>query len=127
MAQRNPLGLYMQNEIIRPIPVEQYKIYDPNHLPHGGKEAGVSFKKESSTGKRDVHKKHYKKMQLKKHKMHKKANNNFTPLAFLSRLSVDDLIIIGLIILLILESEDEPDIPLVIALGFLFISEFLQE
>lgn len=127
MVLQNPKGLFMPNEIIHPTPMEQYKIYDPNHTARINREVGILAGEEIVPRRIGVHKKRHKKMQLKKHKTHKKTKTNFTPLAFLSKLSVDDLIIIGIIVLLILESEEEIDIPLLAALGFLFISEFIQK
>ena len=58
------------------------------------------------------------------HSEKRKKEHGNAPLAFLSRLKLDDLIIVGVLLLLIFEEQEERDLPLILTLGFLLISEF---
>ena len=70
-----------------------------------------------------VHKEHIHHKKRRKMKIRKKEHSN-APLSFLSRLKFDDLIIVGILLLLVFEEQDERDLPLILSLGFLLISEF---
>lgn len=70
-----------------------------------------------------------KEKQMKKFKCASLPFNNResrSPLGFLAELKLDDLIIIGLILLLLFEEQDERDMPLIIGLVVLFILEFID-
>ena len=48
------------------------------------------------------------------------------PLSFLARLRIDDIILIALLLILIFENEQERDLSLILGVGFLLITEFLD-
>lgn len=49
-----------------------------------------------------------------------------TPLGFLDNLAYDDIILIGLIIILLAENKDNRDVPLILTLGFLFLIQYID-
>lgn len=57
--------------------------------------------------------------------VHKKRSVN--PFNFFSNINVDDLILIGVIVLLFMEEQDNRDMPLIITLAFLLIIELIED
>lgn len=57
--------------------------------------------------------------------VHKKRSGN--PLSFLSGVALDDLILIGVIVLLFMEEQEKRDMPLIITLAFLLIIELIDD
>lgn len=51
---------------------------------------------------------------------------NPKPLGFLDNLSYDDIIIAGLIIILLGESKEDRDVPLILTLAFLFLIQYID-
>ena len=59
--------------------------------------------------------------EVKKHKRHSSS-----PFDFLGRMKSDDLILIGIIVILLMEDKENRDIPLILSLGFLFLIEYIE-
>ena len=57
----------------------------------------------------------------------KQHKEEFSPFGFLAEIKLDDVIIIGLILLLLFEEQEERDMPLIIGLGILLLIEFLEK
>lgn len=57
--------------------------------------------------------------------VHKKRSGN--PLSFFSNVNLDDLILIGVIVLLFMEEQEKRDMPLIITLAFLLIIELIDD
>ncbi len=55
-------------------------------------------------------------------------NRNTPPasLGFLDSLASDDIILIGLIIILLAENKENRDVPLILTLGFLFLVQYID-
>ena len=51
---------------------------------------------------------------------------NPVSLGFFENLSNDDIILIGLIIILLAENKESRDVPLILTLGFLFLIQFID-
>lgn len=51
---------------------------------------------------------------------------NNSPFSFLDKIGYDDLIIIGILIILLAEDKENRDIPLILALAFLFIVQYIE-
>jgi len=49
-----------------------------------------------------------------------------SPFDFFGRIKTDDLILIGIIIILLMEEKENRDIPLILSLGFLFLIEYIE-
>jgi len=64
-----------------------------------------------------------KEKQIKK-TQHKKQNTS--PFDFFGKIKNDDLIILGIIVVLLLEDKENRDISLILALGFLFLIEYIE-
>jgi hypothetical protein len=54
-----------------------------------------------------------------------KRQNAF-PLSFLENIGYDDLIIVGIIVILLMEDKENRDIPLILTLAFLFLIEYIE-
>lgn len=54
------------------------------------------------------------------------CNTNKQPFDFLNKIECDDLILIGIIIILLSEDKDKRDIPLILAVAFLFIIQYID-
>lgn len=57
-----------------------------------------------------------------------KTNQRQSPnsLGFLDNLSNDDVLLVGLIIILLAESKENRDVPLILTLGFLFLIQYID-
>ena len=63
--------------------------------------------------------------EVKKECAHHKKHSS-SPLDFLGRMKSDDLILIGIIVILLMENKENRDIPLILSLGFLFLIEYIE-
>lgn len=55
-----------------------------------------------------------------------KENVQGSSLGFLDSLAYDDIILIGLIIILLAEDREKRDVPAILALGFLFLIQYID-
>ena len=62
----------------------------------------------------------------KPHKPQNHQGQNPGSLGFFENLSNDDVILIGLIIILLAEKKESRDVPLILTLGFLFLIQFID-
>lgn len=56
---------------------------------------------------------------------HHEAHHGFS-LDFLNQIQIDDIIILGLLIVLLMEDRENRDVPTILALGFLFLIEYIE-
>lgn len=65
-----------------------------------------------------------------KHEEQECANTNQRQspgsLGFLDNLANDDILLVGLIIILLAESKENRDVPLILTLGFLFLIQYID-
>ncbi len=61
-----------------------------------------------------------------KKECHNHKRHSSSPFDFLGRMKSDDLILIGIIIILLMEEKENRDIPLILSLGFLFLIEYIE-
>lgn len=47
-------------------------------------------------------------------------------LGFLDHIGCDDMILIGLLVILLMEDKDKRDVPLILTLGFLFLIQYIE-
>lgn len=57
---------------------------------------------------------------------HQNENLQGSSLGFLDSLAYDDIILIGLIIILLAEDREKRDVPAILALGFLFLIQYID-
>lgn len=55
-----------------------------------------------------------------------KENTQGSSLGFLDSLAYDDIILIGLIIILLAEDREKRDVPAILTLGFLFLIQYID-
>ena len=52
--------------------------------------------------------------------------NPTSSLGFLDNMAYDDIILIGLIVILLAENKESRDVPLILTLGFLFLIQYID-
>ena len=61
------------------------------------------------------------KKECANHKRHSSS-----PFDFFKRIKNDDVILLGIILVLLMEEKENRDIPLILSLGFLFLIEYIE-